>query len=156
MLESRNLTGSSTSLSATKSLLNGFTTAGYSPIASMGAPAIAKSTLSGAMTAGDLIDLINESGSAGSLSQLSFRNSGGSTTKTLRVVITVDGTPIYDVTSAAVGSGAGVFLAGYRGASDAPERLPDITYTNSIRVQFASSVSESNGYAGFIVRNQVT
>lgn len=139
---------------ATKSMLNAFTTAGWA-VVTVSSHAGAKSSLSGSMTAGTLIDIINESGSAGEISQLSISNTSGSVTKTLRVVITVDGTQIYDFTSGTGSSGSGGYWAGIR-TTTTTDSLPPIKYTNTIRVQMASSVTESNGFTSWIVRNQVT
>jgi len=154
MLDSRNLTGSSAAMSATKAMLNAFTTAGWG-VVTVSSHLGAKASQSGSMTAGTLIDIINESGSAGEISQLSITNTGGSTTKTLRVVITVDGTQIYDFTSGTGAAGSGGYWAGVRATTNT-DALPPISYTNSIRVQMASSATESNGFTFYLIRNQVT
>lgn len=154
-IDSRNIFGGSTTQSATKALYNAFTSAGYSAIGGIAPNTLAKTSASGALTANTLVDLINESGSAGFISQLSiFTNDA--TSRTLRIVVTVDGTSIYDYTSAAITSSeAGAVLAGeYQNST--VFTLPPITYTNSIRVQYASSVTETGKFTISLARTQVT
>jgi len=157
MLDSRNLTGSSTTIQATKNLYNACSTAGYTAVTSLAANSAARNSVSGALTANTLVDLINESGSAGYLSQLSIF-SFDATSRTLRIVITVDGSIIYDFTSAAFTSGGapgGAILAGNYSSGNAYS-LPPIYYTNSIRVQYASSETETGKFTISLARNQVT
>lgn len=143
------------SIQATKSLYNACSSAGYTAITSMAASTTAKTSTSGALTANTLVDLINESGSAGYLSQLSIYTNDA-TSRTLRIVVTVDGTGIYDITSAAISAGqSGAVLAGSVSTSN-PQALPPIYYTNSIRVQYASSVTETGKFTISLARNQVT
>lgn len=143
------------SIQATKSLYNACSTAGYTAITSMAASTTAKTSTSGALTANTLVDLINESGSAGYLSQLSIYTNDA-TSRTLRIVVTVDGTGIYDITSAAISAvQSGAVLAGSVSTSN-PQALPPIYYTNSIRVQYASSVTETGKFQISLARNQVT
>lgn len=140
---------------ATKNLYNAFSSAGYSAYTAVTAITTAKTSTSGALTANTLVDLINESGSAGYLSQLSiFTNDA--TSRTLRIVVTVDGSSIYDVTSAAITTvNSGAVLAGALNSSN-PQALPPIYYTNSIRVQYASSVTETGKFTSSLARNQVS
>ena len=155
MIDSRNIFTSSSTIQATKNLYNACSTAGYTGLSSVGQSSTAKNSTSGALTANTLVDLINESGSAGYLSQLSFY-CNDATSRTLRVVITVDGTGIYDVTSAAMaGSNVGAVLAGALSSTN-PQSLPPIYYTNSIRVQYASSLTETGKFTISLARNQVT
>lgn len=149
------LTNISGSGGATKNLYNACSTAGYTALTTMAASSTARSSTSGALTANTLVDLINESGSAGYISQLSiFANDA--TSRTLRIVITVDGSSIYDFTSAAITTGqAGAVLAGALSNSN-PQSLPPIYYTNSIRVQYASSVTETGKFTISLARTQVT
>jgi len=140
---------------ATKNLYNACSTAGYTAISSIGASTTAKSSVSGALTANTLVDLINESGSVGYLSQLSIYTND-TTSRTLRIVITVDGTSIYDITSASISAlNSGAVLAGSVSSSNS-QSLPPIYYTNSIRVQYASSVTETGKFSISLARNQVT
>lgn len=143
------------SIQATKALYNACSAAGYTALTGVGQITVAKNSASGALTANTLVDLINESGSAGYLSQLSiFTNDA--TSRTLRIVVTVDGASIYDITSAAMtASGSGAVLAGAVSSTN-PQALPPIYYTNSIRAQYASSVSETGKFTISLARNQVT
>ena len=95
MIDSRDIFGGSTLLSATKNLYNACSTAGYTALLSMSTNLVARTSTSGALTANTLVDLINESGSAGYISQLSIQTADA-TRRTLRIVIIVDGTTIYD------------------------------------------------------------
>lgn len=142
-------------IQATKALYNACSAAGYTAIGSLGQSSTAKNSVSGALTANTLVDLINESGSAGYLSQLSIY-CNDATSRTLRVVITVDGSVIYDITSDTMsGASIGAVLAGALSSSN-PQSLPPIYYTNSIRVQYASSVTETGKFTISLARNQVT
>jgi len=155
MIDSRNIFTSSSTVQATKSLYNACSTAGYTAVTSLSVNSPARNSLSGALTANTLVDLINESGSAGYISNLAIY-AFDATSRTLRIVVTVDGTIIYDYTSAAFTSGgspAGAILAGVYSATGA---LPPIYYTNSIRVQYASSVTETGKFTTSLARNQVT
>lgn len=155
MIDSRNIFGGTTVQSATKNLYNACSTAGYTAITSIATSTTAKTSVSGALTANTLVDLINESGSAGYISQLSIYTNDP-TSRTLRIVITVDGASIYDETSAAISSGdSGAVLAGAVSSTN-PQALPPIYYTNSIRVQYASSVTETGKFTATLARNQVT
>jgi len=139
---------------ATTNLYNAFSTAGYTALGSVSSNVLAKTSTSGALTANTLAVLINESGSAGYISQLSiFTNDA--TSRTLRVVITIDGVVRYDITSAAItATSNGVVLAGtYNGAT--PVSLPSIFYTNSIKVEYASSVTETAKFTFSLARNEV-
>lgn len=142
-------------IQATKSLYNACSTAGYTAVTNLGENALARSSVSGALTANTLVDLINESGSAGYLSQLSIFTADA-TSRTLRIVVTVDGTGIYDFTSSAITlANIGAVLAGNHSSGN-NSALPPIYYTNSIRVQYASSVTETGKFTISLARNQVT
>lgn len=155
MIDSRNIFGGSTSLSATKNLYNACSTAGYTALTSMGSISTARTSTSGALTANTLVDLINESGSAGYISQLSIQTVDA-TSRTLRIVVTVDGASIYDFTSAAISAAnSGAVLAGAVSSAN-PQALPPIYYTNSIRVQYASNQNETGKFTISLARNQVT
>mgnify|MGYP003475594522 CR=1 FL=1 len=142
-------------IQATTNIYNAFSTAGYSAIGSIESNTLSRVSTSGALTANTLVDLINESGSAGFISQLSI-STNDATSRTLRIVVTVDGVDRYDYTSAAITtSGNGTVLAGQRRAVDS-WTLPPIAYTNSIRVQYASSVTETGKFTISLARTQVT
>ena len=139
---------------ATKSLYNACSTAGYTAVANIGTNTVARNSLSGALTANTLVDLINESGSAGYISQLSIYCTDA-TSRTLRIVVTVDGTIIYDFTSAAITApNSGAVLAGQY-TTGSSSSLPYIYYTDSIRVQYASNGNETGKFQISLARNQV-
>lgn len=155
MIDSRNIFTSSSTIQATKNLYSACSTAGYTAVQGIGVGGPHRISTSGALTANTLVDLINESGSAGYISQLSIYTNDA-TSRTLRIVVTVDGASIYDFTSAAItSSNAGAVLAGqWHGTSSFS--LPPIYYTTSIRVQYASSVTETGKFTISLARNQVS
>lgn len=155
MIDSRNIFGGTTTQSATKFIYNAFTDAGYTANTSMASPQTARASLSGALTANTLVDLINESGSAGQIDQLSI-STVDTTARTLRIVITVDGTSILDVTSASITTtNTGGCWAGVISPSNTSQ-LPPIKYTNSIRVQYAGSVTETGKFNLYLAYQKVT
>jgi len=157
VIDSRNIFGGTTTQSATKFIYNAFTAAGWTAIASMAAPLMARGAVSGALTANSLVDLLNESGSAGQIEQLSiFTNDA--TARTIRVVITVDGTPLLDVTSASISvTASGGFWAGVGSSStNFGGQLPPIKYTNAIRIQYASSLTETGKFTTALAYQKVT
>ena len=140
---------------ATKFIYNRFTVAGYNGSGAIQDPNIARASLSGALTANTLVDLLNESGSAGQIDQFSIA-SVDATARTLRVVITVDGTQILDVTSASFSAAnSGGLWAGISNASIALQ-LPPIKYTNSIRLQYASNLTETAKFNLYLAYQKVT
>lgn len=137
---------------STTSILNAFSTAGYAGVTINATGA--RAALSPALTANSLVDLINESGSAGEISHLAIATVD-TTSRTLRIVVTVDGVDIYDYTSAAMtNSNTGCALAGSLNSSTTLQ-LPPIKYKSSIRVQYASSLTETGKFTTYLVRNQV-
>lgn len=142
---------------ATKFIYNAFTAAGWTSIGSMSAPPMGRSAVSGALTANTLVDLLNESGSAGQIDQLSIYTNDA-TARTLRIVITVDGTQIVDATSSSFSaSNSGGFWAGVGGGlAGFTGQLSPIKYTNSIRVQYASSETETGKFTTALAYQKVT
>lgn len=140
---------------ATKFIYNAFTAAGWTVTNPVAVPVGARSAVSGALTANTLVDLLNESGSAGQVDQLTIHSNDG-TARTIRIVITVDGTIIVDATSASfAASSAGGFWAGTRGDSGGSQ-LPPIKYTNSIRIQYASNLTETGKFTTGLAYQRVT
>lgn len=155
VIDSRNIFGGTTTQSATKFLYNAFTAAGWVGDNSLAVPAMARGAVSGALTANTLVDLLNESGSAGQIDQLTVCTNDA-TARTIRIVITVDGTVILDATSASMSSvNTGGFWAGVRGGTTAGQ-LPPIKYTNSIRIQYASSLTETGKFSTALAYQKVT
>jgi len=155
MIDSRNIFGGASSMSATKRLYNRFNVAGWTSESSVFPSEVATSAISGALTANTLVDLINESGSAGEISHLALKTNDA-TARTIRVVVTIDGTVIFDRTSASVSTdNAGIFLAGQKN-SGSTIALPPIKYTNSKRVQYASSLTETGKFTTYLAFQDVT
>lgn len=145
VIDSRNIFGGSTTAQATTYLYNACTSAGWTAISGMAVPFSSRSSVSGSLTANTLVDLLNESGSAGQVDQLSILTVDA-TARTLRIVITVDGTDILDATSASISNGiTGGVWAGARNDTNS-FLLPPIKYTNSIRIQYASSLTETGKF----------
>lgn len=140
---------------STRSILNRFTVAGWVAASGITGFAWASKSLSPAMTANTLVDLINETG-AGEITNLAF-TAVDTTSRTIRYVITVDGTPIADFTSTEItAANAGAVLAGIAATSEqsaSQSLLPPIYYSSSIRVQYASSLSETGKINTYISRN---
>ena len=137
----------------TKSIVNSFSSAGYAAqnvdsvtISNNGA----KVVLSGAMTANTLKTVFSKTDGACEMTQFGIATVD-STTRTLRVKITVDGTVAYDYTSAnIVNSGYGMCAAGYAKLSyNVP--LGVIRSNSSLVIEIASSLTETDklyiGYA---------
>lgn len=155
VIDSRNILGGTTTQSATKFLYNAFTAAGWTANTSVISPQSARASLSGALTANTLVDLLNESGSAGQIDQFSI-STVDATARTIRVVIIVDGTTILDATSASITTlNTGGAWAGVIHPSNT-FHLPPIKYTNSIRLSYASSVTETGKFTTYLAYQKVT
>lgn len=154
ILDSRNIFGGSTTMSATKRLYNAFNFDGWTS-APLSNVAAAVASVSGALTADTLVDLIDESGSAGEISQFSIKTNDA-TDRTIRVVVTIDGVVIFDRTSASISAADnGCVLAGVR--SDAQTfQMPPIRYTNSKKIQYASSLTETGKFTTYLAFQDVT
>lgn len=143
-------------IQATKFLYNAFTAAGWTASASLASPTLAMPAVSGALTANTLVDLLNESGSAGQIDQFSIKTND-TTPRTIRVVIIVDGTTILDATSASITTtDTGGVWAGVSGATNVLLQLPPIKYTNSIQLQYASSLTETGKFTTYLAYQKVT
>lgn len=141
---------------ATKFIYNAFTVAGWAGDSSSGVPFTARGSVSGALTANALADLLNESGSAGQIDHFQiFTNDA--TSRTIRVVITVDGTQILDVTSGTISTtSTGGCWAGSTRSTAIALPLPPIKYTNSIRLQYASNQNETGKFTLGLAYQKVT
>lgn len=118
----------------------GFTVVGLSGVYSFSAVI---STLSGALTANTLKTMLDITGSGGIMPILAIRNTD-TTSRTLRVVVTVDGASVFDRTSAAFTTAThGAILAGSHHAS-VPISIPPIRWTTSLKIEIASSLTETD------------
>lgn len=129
---------------ATRSIVNRFTQAAWTPISiTSNAAGGAISANSGAMTADTLKTLLSVSGVGTRVSHLSFRTAD-STSRTIRVQITVDGIVVCNSTSSAITVGSdGGFWAGSRSNGD-PPFIPEITSNSTLLIEYASSLTETD------------
>jgi hypothetical protein len=116
--------------------------AGVATVTSIDSAAGAKLILSGALTANTLATALSVTGS-GSLQYLSIL-SVDATSRTLRLVLTIDGVVTYDFTSAAIAAAntGGVIVGS--GLSTLSGSLEDMRFNSSLLVQVASSLSETD------------
>ena len=142
------LLSNSDSSRATSSIVNRFSVNGYTTIAI--ASIDAKTTLSGALTANTLATILNITGTSGQMSALAVA-AGDATSRTIRVKVTVDGTSVYDFTSAATTTASnGVSIVGFNtnatvsgGATQMTASTP-IKFRSSLKIEIASSLSETD------------
>lgn len=133
-----------------KTIVNGFSTSGFTPMLStaFGAQQGAKRVLSGSLTANTLKTVLSLSGQ-GIVNYLSFF-SLFNITRTMRCKVTIDGNVVFDSTSAPFSSYDGGFVIG--AASPVPSgaaaiSLEQIPYYNSFVVEVASSLTETDNMA---------
>jgi hypothetical protein len=134
----------------TTSINNAFSVAGFTAISTGITNTVAVSTLSGALTAATLKTMISLTGS-GRFTWFSIKTIDA-TARTMRVKITVDGNSVYDYTSASISAAnIGVFLAGFNSGVSAI--LPDIVYTTSLKIEIASSLTETDKFTTYWIYN---
>ncbi len=131
---------------ATRSIIN-FCSSGGVSLTNLTANAstnIGREVLSGSLTAGVLKTLLTIS-HGGRVPFLSVY-SKNATSRTVRIVVIVDGVTVFDATSSAVtASGSGLWVAG-QAISGANASEP-IRFNSSLVVQVASSLTETDGVA---------
>lgn len=135
---------------ATTSIVNGYSSAGVASVA-MNVGSESKATQTGSLTATVLTTILNITGTAGQLSFLAI-TSADATSRTLRVKVTVDGVSIWDFTSAAITTaGNGLPILGYYsagiiggGAAQMQAHNPTVKFRSSLKIEVASSLTESN------------
>lgn len=126
---------------ATKSIVNGFSTSGWTPVTVYAQSA--RGLLSGALTAGTLKTLLSVSG-AGEVSSLALKTIDASS-RTLRLRVVVDGVVAFDSTSAAVAQAdAGCVIGDGVGAPGVIFSGSPIRFLTSLVVEVASSVTETD------------
>lgn len=129
-------------LRATSSVINAHSSGGTSQTFNVAINA--RALLSGAMTAGTLSTLLNVPSGAGRM-PLCALSTNDSTARTARLRITVDGVVVFDATSASMsGTGVGIFAAGYNPGSNTISPSDPIVYTRSLKVEAASSLTETD------------
>lgn len=135
---------------ATTSIVNSYSAAGVGSVA-MNVGTEPKATQTGSLTATVLATILNITGTAGQLSFLAII-SADATSRTLRVKITVDGSSVWDYTSAAITTAnngipiLGYYSAGIIGGGDAQMQAhnPTVKFRSSLKIEVASSLTESN------------
>lgn len=104
----------------------------------------ATSAFSGTLGVGVLGTLLNITG-AGWVPLLNAASSDA-TARTVRMRVTVDGTVVFDATSATVGTaGRGIFAAGMVTNTGVVEQAQPIRFNTSLRVEAATSLAENGG-----------
>ena len=111
----------------------------------------AREVLSGALTANTLATLLTITG-AGSVPMLSAYTKN-ITSRTVRLVVEVDGVSVFDATSSAITLASnGIFAAGHATSAGITPGAP-IVFSSSLVVKVASSLTETNliaiGYATY-------
>lgn len=142
------LLGNSDSSKATTSIVNGYSSAGVGSVA-MNVGVESKAALTGSLTATVLATILNITGTAGQLSFLAII-SADATSRTLRVKITVDGSSVWDFTSAAITTAynglpiLGYYSAGIIGGGTAQMQAhnPTVKFRSSLKIEVASSLTE--------------
>lgn len=139
---------SSGAAKTTTSVVNGYSTAGVSPLAMTSSVVRGtKVTLSGALTANTLKSMITVAGSAGSMSVCAV-HTNDSTVQTLRLQVIVDGAyTVFDTTSASVSATSlGILAAGATDASASSFLFDgsEIHWKTSLSVSIASSAAATD------------
>jgi len=102
------------------------------------------SVASGTTTGGVLKSIFSYTGGGGIMSHLSIRTANA-TARTIRLKVTIDGVSVYDNTSSSISSAdRGFILSGVISGSST-NILPPLLWANSITIEIASSLGESNG-----------
>ncbi len=145
---------------ATKKLGTGIDAAGFSayPIdmQSTGGVFTVIRYTSGSLTANTLATMFSFSGAI-SVSQLAFKVNNA-TARTMRIRIVVDGIDVFNRTSNTIATiNHGVHFAGISDANSATGEfiLPPIVATESLLIQWASSLTEASAFEGAIIYQEI-
>ena len=127
---------------ATRTIVNAFSSGGVSGSGlTAGQSTGSREVLSGALTAATLKDIVSITG-GGQMSYL-VAYAKNATSRTIRLVVILDGTTVFDATSSAgSANGSGVIAVGRPGASGSP-----IRWNASCLIRVASSLSETDNVA---------
>lgn len=131
--------------SPTTSIVNFYSSGGVNSEQQVGASAVngAREVLSGALTAATLATALAVTG-AGEVPALSIFTKN-STSRTLRLRVTVDGTVVFDSTSNAItSSGYGMVAVGTAETAGMRPAPSPIKFNASLLVEIASSLSETD------------
>jgi hypothetical protein len=133
---------------ATRSIVN-FCSSGATSLASIngnGATNCAREVLSGALTAATLKDIVSITG-GGSISYLSAY-AKNATSRTVRLVVVLDGVTVFDATSSAVtANGSGLMAVGTGAGSSTYIQAAPIRWNSSCVIRVASSLTETDNVA---------
>jgi hypothetical protein len=129
-------------LRATRQVINQYAVAGFA--GTFVEVTGARSLLSGALTANTLKSILTVTG-AGQISGLGIAVENA-TSRTIRLRLVVDGVAAFDFTSAAIATTSNGCLigSGRNSVSGEPVAAPPIVFLQSLDVQIASSLSESD------------
>lgn len=146
MLLTSNLVPSGGASKTTTSIVNGFSSgapAGVSQVPN--SDSTCKQTLSGALTAATLKNMITVSGSAGKMPVCAV-STQDVTSRTLRIKVVCDGFTCFDSTSAAIAATTtGISAAGMRAGSTSTTIGDEpISWKSSMTVDIASSLTETD------------
>ncbi|WP_457321629.1 hypothetical protein [Roseateles sp. P5_E11] len=143
---------------ATTSITNAYSGGGVAsanPVAASVNSNMGKEVLSGALTANALATILSVTGS-GEIPFLTAYTKDA-TSRTVRLKVTVDGTSVFDATSAATTTvGAGIVVVGEIATASFPVQagLP-LRFNASLLIQIASSVSETDKVAiGYVLHKR--
>lgn len=127
---------------STKSIVNGFSSSGYGPINLSATPGSVRMLNSGALTANTLKTILNVSG-AGIFHILGARTNN-TTSRTVRMRLTIDGTVVFDSTSAATMNpeSGGLITGSTSGTTPLPGAT--VVFNSSAVFEIASSLTETD------------
>ena len=132
------------SFPATKSIVNAFSTNGYTPVATSGSTSN-KTVACGALTANTLATVLSVTGGSGSMEFLSAV-SVDATARTLRVQVIVDGVTVFDSTSASTSAAQGCLVVGQAVSGASAYDSEPLYWNNSLTVKVASSLTETDKF----------
>lgn len=143
-----------TGAAATRSITNAYSGGGVVSTNAISASATtnaAKETVSATLSANTLATVVSATG-AGEVPYLTVYTTS-ITSQTVRAKVIVDGTTVFDATSAATtNSGAGVIVVGEFSATNFPNSSPiPLRFNTSLTVQVASSVGGGTLAVGHIL-----
>jgi len=133
---------------ATRSIIN-FCSSGGTNLATLtanGSNNCAREVLSGALTAATLKDVVSITG-PGQIDYLAAY-AKNTTSRTVRLVVILDGTTVFDATSSAVtANGSGLLAVGQVIAGSGTQRSAPIRFNASGLIRLASSLTETDNVA---------
>lgn len=132
---------------ATRSIVNAFSSGGVNAgtMQASSTTNAAREVLSGALTANTLKDVVSITGSG----QIDFLTaySKNSTSRTIRLVVILDGVTVFDATSNAIAAlNGGLSAVGYNNGSGVIRSSP-IRFNASCLIRVASSLTETDNVA---------